>query len=281
MVIKVYFKHKIYYYGGTMMGSKQQQSSGDNSFSQEVIDQIGFYVYKLIDPRNGQVFYVGKGRGNRIFDHIDEAKQNNSNANSVSDDNDDEISLKIKQIREILNLSLDVICIIVRWGLDDETALEVEAALIDIIPGLTNIQDGHNSDRGITDVISLKTNLSAAVYSEPVFDYMIIKTTQKQIDVCNGSIYEATRYCWRVNINRANSCKYVFSVVQGIVRAVYENPVWTSVASIPTRCEFKANEAPSSVWKEYVGKKIPDQYRVAGNANPILYKLYPSKNINN
>ena len=41
-----------------------------NSFPQEVIDKIQWYVYRLIDPRNGETFYVGKGKGNRIFAHI-------------------------------------------------------------------------------------------------------------------------------------------------------------------------------------------------------------------
>lgn len=30
-------------------------------FSSDVCSKIGFYVYRLIDPRNGQTFYVGKG----------------------------------------------------------------------------------------------------------------------------------------------------------------------------------------------------------------------------
>lgn len=34
-----------------------------------------FYVYHLIDPRSDEVFYVGKGCGNRITDHETEAKK--------------------------------------------------------------------------------------------------------------------------------------------------------------------------------------------------------------
>jgi len=33
------------------------------TFSPEIHDKIGYYVYRLIDPRNGQTFYVGKGVG--------------------------------------------------------------------------------------------------------------------------------------------------------------------------------------------------------------------------
>lgn len=33
-----------------------------------------FYVYDLIDPRDGSIFYVGKGRGQRINDHERDAR---------------------------------------------------------------------------------------------------------------------------------------------------------------------------------------------------------------
>lgn len=32
-----------------------------------IVDQLGSYVYALVDPRDRSVFYVGAGRGNRIF----------------------------------------------------------------------------------------------------------------------------------------------------------------------------------------------------------------------
>ena len=40
-------------------------------FSPEVCEKLGYYVYRLIDPRNGQTFYVGKGKGNRVFAHVE------------------------------------------------------------------------------------------------------------------------------------------------------------------------------------------------------------------
>ncbi len=40
------------------------------SFPAEVALRLKTYVYRLIDPRNGETFYVGKGQGNRVFSHI-------------------------------------------------------------------------------------------------------------------------------------------------------------------------------------------------------------------
>ncbi len=45
-----------------------------NEFPSEVIEDLKFYVYRLIDPRNGETFYVGKGVGNRVFHHMNSAK---------------------------------------------------------------------------------------------------------------------------------------------------------------------------------------------------------------
>ena len=40
-----------------------------DSFPPEVAERLQYYVYRLIDPRNGETFYVGKGKGNRVFAH--------------------------------------------------------------------------------------------------------------------------------------------------------------------------------------------------------------------
>ena len=41
-----------------------------DSFPADVARRLKTYVYRLIDPRNGETFYVGKGQGNRVFAHI-------------------------------------------------------------------------------------------------------------------------------------------------------------------------------------------------------------------
>jgi|GEM_PF-7020802 len=33
------------------------------AFPPEVIEKLKTYVYRLVDPRDGETFYVGKGRG--------------------------------------------------------------------------------------------------------------------------------------------------------------------------------------------------------------------------
>ena len=36
---------------------------------------MAYYIYKLVDPRTGEPFYIGKGKGNRIDAHEKEARR--------------------------------------------------------------------------------------------------------------------------------------------------------------------------------------------------------------
>ncbi len=105
-------------------------------FPLSVIEKLDYYVYLLIDPENKQVFYVGKGIGNRIFAHINAALT------------DATPSDKLDKIRAIRANGREVNHIVHRHGLAEKEAFEVEAALIDFIglSGLTNQVQGYNSD---------------------------------------------------------------------------------------------------------------------------------------
>ena len=88
-----------------------------DAFPPDVIPKLKTYVYRLIDPRNGETFYVGKGQGNRVFAHIrDELSQDG-----------DELSDKLKRIREVRLAGFEVAHVIHRHGMDNATAFEVEA----------------------------------------------------------------------------------------------------------------------------------------------------------
>lgn len=223
-----------------------------------------YYVYRLVDPRTFHTFYVGKGCGNRVFDHAKAAKE-------LISEVEDAASLKYQLISEIIASGKEVVCFIHRWGLSQSTAFEVEAALIDCYPGLTNIQSGHGDERGVISVDDFEKMSNLQEYKEPNEDYIIIKTSKGAIEA-NGSLYEATRRSWRADLNRAKRYKYVLSVVYGIVREVYKVSIWYT---LPTgRIAFEGEPTTDSIASKVKGKRIPDKYKQKGAANPFMYKKH-------
>lgn len=235
-------------------------------FSSDVAQQIGAYVYRLIDPRNGETFYIGKGRNTRVFSHA----QGDLSAE------DDKISEKLKRIREIQTAGFEVQHVIHRHGLDDETAFEVEAALIDAFPGLTNIADGHgNSDRGTAHARELVERYSAeeATFDEPLIEILVPHSGQER------TIYDATRFAWRLSPTRAGKAQYALAVRNGLIVDVFEVVEWLpatpenfpslATEALPNRYGFVGQQAGKSALDKYLRKKVPPRPR--GAANPIRY----------
>ena len=234
-------------------------------FTPDVIYKIDNYVYRLIDPRNFQTFYVGRGRGNRVFQHAKDELHFEAD--------EDELSTKLKQIRDIRLSGKDVICVIHRYGLTKEQAMEVESALIDCYSGLTNLVSGYGSDRGVIAADDLQNSFERPIYEEPDnVNYIIIKTSNNAVQIAQGSLYDATRRAWRANLERANKVKIVLSVIGGIVREVYEVDEWYRSAEYENRIEFNGKPANDKIADIFRGKMIPEYCRKRGMSSPFLYK---------
>ena len=248
-------------------------------FTPDVCKRLEYYVYRLIDPRTGQTFYVGKGKNNRVFAHAQDALKDYDGVDYLNAEQDDEISAKIQQIRDIHNAGLEVIMVIHRWGMDEATAYEVESALTDCYPGLTNEQSGHDSDRGVANVDTIQRVLGLEEFDDSKAEpneYMIIKIRQDVLNSRFGDVYETARRAWHVNPQKAAGHKYILVSLYGEVIAIYKNAKWFKSHTEPDRWEFEAEEAnkqeDAQIIERYLHKSLPERYVKKGMARPTLYQ---------
>ena len=246
-------------------------------FSEKTCNELGAYVYKLIDPRDGKVFYIGKGRNNRVFDHVyDTAKymREIEEENVDGESQVDMVSEKINTIMEIKNAGLDVIYVIHRHGLSDEEAFLVESALIDDYSGLTNLQSGRGSrDKRPMNALQVEKlyNLEKIEEFDEADKVLVIKIKGNDTDY-----YEQGRKYWVINLDRARQAKTAVIVVNGEVKCVVnidensweEMPEYPEFYSGKKRYGFKGIVDENS---KYLHHLIPDKYMKKGNANPIQY----------
>lgn len=84
-------------------------------FGPEIIDEIKSYVYVYSDPDTHEPFYIGKGQGNRCFQHLEVQSE----------------SAKVQKLNELKKNNKKPLIELLRYGLTDNEASLLEAALID------------------------------------------------------------------------------------------------------------------------------------------------------
>jgi len=246
-------------------------------FTSEVVDQVKWYVYRLIDPRNGETFYVGKGNGNRVFAH---AKDELGRAA-------DDLTEKLSRIRQIRIAGLDVQHVIHRHGLDEETAFEVEAALIDAYPEAMNLIAGRGSDdRGVVHSSQIIERYMA---KQADFEHSAILINVNHSATEKG-VYEAVRFAWRIDPNRASNAELVLAVDRGLIIGVFRAKKWLAATTenfpgVPIdpvmdkdRWGFDGEPAPKDIATRYLRRRVPSSLRRKGAANPITY-VSPGKGL--
>ena len=250
-----------------------------NQFSKETSEALQHYVYRLIDPRDGQTFYVGKGKGNRVFDHAAQQME----ISNDPDVDEDETSLKLRTIGEIRAAGLEALHVVHRHGMDEKTSFEVEAALIDAFPGLSNIAGGHgNNLRGCAHVSEIEQQYNAE--EAPSDQRFIAVNVSKSIEGrANGDYYSAARWQWKISKDRRTKGAPVVAYRNGIIRAVFEiakdgwlpadhfefSSLHSGAAMDPKRWGFVSTHTSEETRKRYVGKRLPAGARSFGS--PLLF----------
>lgn len=242
-------------------------------FSPRTEEALKYYVYLLVDPRSNKIFYVGKGKGDRVFNHV-------RCAISTEGESD-----KLNTIRDINKAGLEVRYYIVRHGLEENEAFLVESVLIDLltfrdfssVANITNIQAGHHQfDRGIKTAEELEALYNGGELEEHgIIDRVLtinINGTYSLKYEGKQSIYEATRKSWKLSPNRAKNVQYVLSEFRGVVRAIFVPERWNHEPNNPHRWMFEGYEITEQnnpeIYHRYINKHLP---KAKGTQNPIHY----------
>jgi uncharacterized protein len=206
----------------------------------------------------------GKARAIRVFSHMRGEQKLEG----------DELDNRLKRVREIRLAGFEVAHVIHRHGMDDKTAFEVEAALMDACPRLTNITGGVGSnDYGAMHSKEIIRRYSA----EPaVFQHRALLISVNRT-VSETSLYEATRYAWKISKSKAKQAEVILATLQGLIVGAFVADDWLDATGanfpghddVPGRLGFVGREAPATIKDLYVGKSVPDEYRKRGAANPI------------
>lgn len=93
------------------------------------------------------------------------------------------------------------------------------------------------------------------------------------------SLYEATRYAWKISRKKAMQAEVILATQRGLIVAAFVAEDWLPATAqdfpghedAPGRLASIGREAPAEMRDQYVGKRVPDEYRKKGAANPIRY----------
>lgn len=189
----------------------------DFRIPREVADRLRYYVYALRDPRTKNIFYVGKGTGDRINAHVREAGADPQAERA-----------KLRTINDIEASGHPVDLLFLRTGISDEReAFVVEQAVIDAFHAdhhpLTNLVRGHHSgSEGLASLPSVITRYRAdpcPSISAPVIMLKIQKGWRS--DMNELDIYNKTRGHWKVGPGTRTQAEYALGIAFGTVRGAY------------------------------------------------------------
>ena len=159
--------------------------------------------------------------------------------------------------------------------MNNKTALEVEATLMDAYPGLTNIAGGAGNERGAMHAQEVLAQYGAD-FAEFRHKAVLFNVSRNALKF---DLYEATRYAWRIDKARVTQAEVVLATVHGVIRGAFVADEWLAAEHFQGRPPvqgkfgFVGREAPRNITQLYVGKRVPPEYR--GRA-PFRYTWKPN-----
>ena len=187
----------------------------------------------------------------------------------------------MQRIKEIKAAGLEVSHVVHRYGIDsDRIAYEIESALIDAYPGLTNKVKGHSKSFGLRHAEEIIREYSAEPFQ--VSHPLLLISIGVRFGYEDFSIYEAVRCAWKVNKRRAEKCELVLARKGKLVVGVFRPTKWIEAthANFPKELDsdrpgkwgFVGKNAKPEVEEMYLNKRVPDRYLPKkGTQTPFRY----------
>lgn len=229
-------------------------------FDRQTKEALGFYVYALVDPEDGRIFYVGKASGNdRAFDHLKPLAGESEKKHTIA-------AIRQKNAEPQVH--------ILRHGLKDNfMAEEVEAAIIDTIglENLTNLCRGKHIERGriTAEVIErrfgskpVKVN-SISERAMKIFinqSYSPTLTDQQLYDVTRQFWYAVGKEVRQPNADGMLPYPTALAIVESTVVMAYEVQAWFSAGSTMSTRPWEGKDADNR-W-EFVGRPVAEHHLV-------------------
>ncbi len=206
-----------------MTASARPNQSGKSKIPYDTQLALGFYVYALRDPRNGEVFYVGKGQGERILQHVAESLKNPTSEKA-----------KLRRIMDIEAKGFKVEHLFLRTGLTEEMAFAIEQAVIDAFLAnrascdegskLTNLVAGHEHHElglaSLETVLARHGRSQTPAIKKPV---LVLKLNRLwEPDMNPEALLQVSTGVWRVGQEIRDKAQIALVISFGIIRGVYE-----------------------------------------------------------
>jgi len=230
-------------------------------FSSNTVSALQYYVYGLKYPNTERnYFYIGKGKGNRVFSHV-----NQKIKNGIKDPKYD----IIKSLEKSGGPEIDII----RHGLNEKEAFLLEATLIDVfgVEQITNKVKGIHSDKyGIMSIKNVESNYKGKDFDLNISAvcFKINKAWHK--DISEEFLYNKIRGSWSLNLIRAKKADYGIGVCNGVIRGIYKICNWEKGRVAKRGHRYLFNGYKEDKMQKYIGYSL-ENYPGHAVSGPLFY----------
>ncbi len=227
---------------------------------------LGYYVYRFIDPRNGESFYVGFS-DRASFDVTDLI----SDVHSVAD------YYALEARKQAINAAGEKIQVIVhRHGLSSKVAVELRAALMDVFLTASQRLPAIPVDwRGAGSVAAVRRRL------EPPIDSFSEKTLLVRVSpyLSKGSFESQIRQPRRMDLVKSSQAKLILALVEDVIVEVFlqeavsfmANPKLSDPETTASVHALHVRPAPADLASEFAGKRVAARFVPPSGLRSVRY----------